>query len=228
MFDCPSAQFLAIEEALAETNRRIAMPSPAASDYDFEILDVVLELLFAGEYLASGGAQELELKWIVSSEEQERKTQLEMAISGGSEIRIGGFLKLIKYSFNYEAWDVFRRLSTKIISFIQKSPAFSEKYKSDIQIINLLQTLDKYLIHLRKLKHMKNEAVKANIAAAREANKIKASKAAELAQNEAAQETKEETTAKTNSKSKKSAKSTEDKENSKEIAEEAVELIPCK
>ena len=55
MFDCSSAQFLAIEEALSESNRRIAMPMPAANESEFENLDAVLELLFAAEHIANGG-----------------------------------------------------------------------------------------------------------------------------------------------------------------------------
>lgn len=122
MFDCGSAQFLAIEEALAESNRRIAMPSPAATDSDFEILDVVIELLLAGEYLAAAGSSELDLRALVADDvdgEETKKTQIGMAIAGASEIRIGGFLRLVKFAFNYEAWDVFRRLSAKIIAYIQ-------------------------------------------------------------------------------------------------------------
>jgi hypothetical protein len=41
-------------------------------------------------------------------------------------------------------------------------------YVNDILIIQLLQTTDKYYIHLRKLKQIRNEAIKAHIAAARE------------------------------------------------------------
>lgn len=119
MFDCPSAQFLAIEEALGETNRRIAMPSAAATDNDFEILDVVLELLYAGEYLAAGGSQELELKAVVGGDHEDKRSQIGMAIAGGNEIRINGFLRLVKFAFNYEAWEVFRRLSSKIVAYIQ-------------------------------------------------------------------------------------------------------------
>jgi hypothetical protein len=55
MFDCSSAQFLAIEEALSDSNRRIAMPMPAGGESDFENLDVVLELLYAAEYIVNGG-----------------------------------------------------------------------------------------------------------------------------------------------------------------------------
>jgi hypothetical protein len=56
MFDCPSAQFLAIEVALSDSNRRIAMPMPAANENEFEMLDVVLELFFAAEYIVNGGS----------------------------------------------------------------------------------------------------------------------------------------------------------------------------
>ena len=55
MFDCSSAQFLAIEEALSDSNRRIAIPGPTTNENEPEILDVTLELLFAAEYLSNGG-----------------------------------------------------------------------------------------------------------------------------------------------------------------------------
>ena len=43
--------------------------------------------------------------------------------------------------------------------------------ESDVQTIHLLLAFDKYLAYLRKLKYIKNEAVKANIAATREREK---------------------------------------------------------
>lgn len=141
MFDCASAQFLAIEEALGETNRRIAMPSAAATDSDFEILDVVIELLLAGEYLAAGGAQDLEFRALVSGVNNEdnseavNKSQIAMAIAGGNEVRMGGFLRMVKFAFNYEAWEVFRRLSAKIITFIQVN------FSIPLSLPNILQAL---------------------------------------------------------------------------------------
>jgi hypothetical protein len=54
MFDCGSSQFLAIEEALNDSNRRIAMPTPAASQYEVEVLDGTLELFFAAEHIVNG------------------------------------------------------------------------------------------------------------------------------------------------------------------------------
>jgi len=109
----------------------------------------------------------------------------------------------------------------------------TEKFKSELQIINVLQALDKYLIHLRKLKHLKNETVKANIVAAREAQKtanaVKASKVSEVPQNQAAKTTEEVKDVKLKSNSKKSIKSAEEqnKENNANVVE-AVETAPCK
>lgn len=119
---------------------------------------------------------------------------------------------------------------------VQKSPTLVEKFKSDVQIISLLQVLDKYFVHLRKLKHLKNETVKANIAAAREANKnaAKASKVNENpAQVEAPQQTQEPAEdVKIKSNSKKSMKSNEDSNNkenaTKDTTEEAPDTAPCK
>ena len=49
---------------------------------------------------------------------------------------------------------------------IKGSPELQAVWNYDLQIIRILLAYDKYLIYLRKLKHLKNEAVKANIAAA--------------------------------------------------------------
>ena len=57
MFDCTSAQFLAIEEALDERNRRIVLPSLAPGDTEYELFDVVLELFVAAEFIVTGGAR---------------------------------------------------------------------------------------------------------------------------------------------------------------------------
>lgn len=123
MFDCSSAQFLAVEEALSDSNRRIAMPSPVANDNEPEMLDVVVELLYAAEYLINGGGgkspapndQHSDFKSLVISDQ----SQISMAINGDNGVNIRNYLKVVKLSFNYEAWEVFRRLSTKIVVLIQ-------------------------------------------------------------------------------------------------------------
>lgn len=121
MFDCSSAQFLAIEEALNDTNRRIAMPMPAANDSEFENLDVVLELLHAAEYIANGGNryynennEVLEYRNIINT----NTNLITMAINAEPGCQLRNFLKVVKFAFNYEAWEIFRRVAYKIIQII--------------------------------------------------------------------------------------------------------------
>ena len=125
MFDCSAAQFLAVEEALRDTNRRIAMPTPAATESEFELLDVVLELFFAAEYLANGGGgrspitndQMSEFKSLVFS----NQSIVTMAVNAENSIQMRNYLKVIKLAFSYESWDFFRRISNKILYYIEVS-----------------------------------------------------------------------------------------------------------
>jgi len=60
------------------------------------------------------------------------------------------------------------RVFESIKPIVQNYPELAKVYINDLLIIQLLQSTDKYYIHLRKLKQLKNEAIKAHIAAARE------------------------------------------------------------
>jgi hypothetical protein len=54
MFDCRCAQFLAILQALSDSNRRLILTSPAGSEQEMEILDVTTELFYAAQYILQG------------------------------------------------------------------------------------------------------------------------------------------------------------------------------
>lgn len=54
MFDCRCAQFLAILQALSNSNRRLVLTSPAAAEQDMEIIDVTAELFYAAQYILQG------------------------------------------------------------------------------------------------------------------------------------------------------------------------------
>lgn len=54
MFDCRCAQFLAILQALSDSNRRLMLAGPAAPDQEIEILDVTCELFYAAQYILQG------------------------------------------------------------------------------------------------------------------------------------------------------------------------------
>ena len=100
------------------------MPMPAANDNEFELLDVALELLFAAEYLVNGGggkspASFEELFDFKSLVTDTSRSQISMAIGGENGVQILAYLKIVKLAFSYEAWDVFRRMSTKIVNHIE-------------------------------------------------------------------------------------------------------------
>ena len=51
MFDCRCAQFLAILQALSDSNRRLILTGPAAIEQEMEVLDVTSELFYAAQYI---------------------------------------------------------------------------------------------------------------------------------------------------------------------------------
>ena len=51
---------------------------------------------------------------------------------------------------------------------MKQTPELSQQYKSDVQTIHLLLAIDRYLIQVRKLRHAKEEKVKATYNAHRE------------------------------------------------------------
>uniref|UniRef100_A0A8C8SWJ6 Cilia and flagella associated protein 54 n=1 Tax=Pelusios castaneus TaxID=367368 RepID=A0A8C8SWJ6_9SAUR len=62
MFDGTAAQFLAILEALSDSNRRVLRPAPPVSD-ETEIRDVVSELFFAGMEILAGNGIKMTICW---------------------------------------------------------------------------------------------------------------------------------------------------------------------
>ena len=56
MFDCRCAQFLAILQALSDSNRRLVLAGPAANESEIEILDVTTELFYAALYILQGNS----------------------------------------------------------------------------------------------------------------------------------------------------------------------------
>jgi hypothetical protein len=124
MFDCTSAQMLGIEEALNDSNRRIAQPCPGASDQDFEMLDVILELLFAAEYIINGGGGKTPIDNSKLSDFKalifdENKNLMTMAVNGENGIKLNNVFRIIKLAFNYESWDIFRRLAHKLLHLVE-------------------------------------------------------------------------------------------------------------
>ncbi len=119
MFDCGSGQFMAVEEALSDSNRRCVVTMLASGETEKEELenqDTLLELLYAAEYIVSGGSKSHKdfkaIKGLSSS-------QLSMAVRGDNGVQIRNFIRVVKFAFNYEAWELFRRWSVKIMKIIE-------------------------------------------------------------------------------------------------------------
>ncbi len=53
MFDCRCAQFLAILQALSDSNRRLILTS-LANEKEMELVDVTAELFYAAQYILQG------------------------------------------------------------------------------------------------------------------------------------------------------------------------------
>lgn len=70
MFDCRCAQFLAILQALSDSNRRLVLASPAASEQEIEILDVTAELFYAAQYILQGNSPLRSVNQIDASENE--------------------------------------------------------------------------------------------------------------------------------------------------------------
>ncbi len=83
---------------------------------NLENQDTLLELLYAAEYIVSGGSKSHKdfkaIKGLSSS-------QLSMAVRGDNGVQIRNFIRVVKFAFNYEAWELFRRWSVKIMKIIE-------------------------------------------------------------------------------------------------------------
>lgn len=62
MFDGTAAHFLAILEALSDSNRQVLRPAPPVPE-ETEIRDVVSELFFAGMDILAGNGIKMKIHW---------------------------------------------------------------------------------------------------------------------------------------------------------------------
>ncbi|CAF3330500.1 unnamed protein product [Rotaria sp. Silwood1] len=142
MFDCRCAQFLAILQALSDSNRRLVLTSPAASEQEIEILDVTTELFYAAQYILQvkhanvdqiAGANEnstypnITLKQDVSL--------IDLAVNGQYVIPLSYVLQLLKLAFNYQVYDIFESLMEPISELVDRTDG------SQMSLLALLQIL---------------------------------------------------------------------------------------
>uniref|UniRef100_A0A8C5X8R5 Cilia and flagella associated protein 54 n=1 Tax=Malurus cyaneus samueli TaxID=2593467 RepID=A0A8C5X8R5_9PASS len=116
-----AAQFLAILEALADSNRNLLPPHPPAPD-ETEIRDVISELFSAGLEILS------ENIFVITAGEK--------GVSGDAAV------KFVKLAFSYEEWDVFDSALEFVVSFLQAQddPAW-KKAETELKLLTLMQPL---------------------------------------------------------------------------------------
>ncbi|XP_075789877.1 cilia- and flagella-associated protein 54 isoform X3 [Pelodiscus sinensis] len=152
MFDGTAAHFLAILEALSDSNRRVLRPAPPVPD-ETEIRDVVSELFFAGmDILAGGGSfagtqgSNTEVSGVIHAS----STLMQLILTGKNGVSGEAAVKFIKLAFSYEEWDVFDSTFGLVINFLQsQDDPIWKKAETELRLIIAMQPL----VSTRKSKH---------------------------------------------------------------------------
>ncbi|CAL1546460.1 unnamed protein product [Lymnaea stagnalis] len=156
MFDGSSAQFLAILEALSNSNRRTLQTSPPASDNDPEILDVYVELMMAAQEILAGGAgnnetgtkSQMYLGFSLLASVVDKGSLLEMAVRGQDTVPLESVIQLLKLAYTYEHFDVFETLLEPVLKKIKACN--DERSLWEVKALELLGMMVK--LSSRKLK----------------------------------------------------------------------------
>ncbi|XP_062618793.1 cilia- and flagella-associated protein 54-like [Saccostrea cucullata] len=149
MFEGSAAQFLCILESLTDTNRRILLTAPPASDSEVEILDVYAELFMAGqEILAGGGGHRGSSIKPTSSVHLpalagiiKDSSVMDMASKGEDGSSIEGAIRLVKLAYSFEQWEVFDTLIENVLTYIRILN--NNKYSWDEKALELLLAMEK-------------------------------------------------------------------------------------
>ncbi|KAM4676016.1 cilia- and flagella-associated protein 54 [Discoglossus pictus] len=140
MFGNGAAQFLAILEALSDSNRRVIQAGPPFPD-EPEIYDVIGELFFAGIDILSGGGYKAE-RGAQSNPQNElfkllkQSSLLELAVEEKNAVSAEAVVKFAKLAFSYEQWDAFDSIIAPLYTFIQSED--KTKWKNEEMDLKIL------------------------------------------------------------------------------------------
>ncbi|TFJ96636.1 perforin-1-like [Platysternon megacephalum] len=153
MFDGTAAHFLAILEALSDSNRRVLRPAPPVPD-ETEIRDVVSELFFAGMDILAGGGSFASTQGSYCTESSgvinASSTLLQLILTGKNGVSGEAAMKFIKLAFSYEEWDVFDSTIGLIANFLQnQDDPIWKKAEMELRLIIAMQPL----VATRRSKH---------------------------------------------------------------------------
>nr|XP_048691469.1 cilia- and flagella-associated protein 54 isoform X3 [Caretta caretta] len=153
MFDGTAAHFLAILEALSDSNRQVLRPAPPVPE-ETEIRDVVSELFFAGMDILAGGGSFASTQESYCTESSgvinASSTLLQLILTGKNGVSGEAAMKFIKLAFSYEEWDVFDSTVGLIANFLQNQddPVW-KKAEMELRLIIAMQPL----VSTRRSKH---------------------------------------------------------------------------
>ncbi|XP_050964277.1 cilia- and flagella-associated protein 54-like [Labeo rohita] len=143
MFEGNAARFLAVIEALRDSSVRLlqtGMPE------EFEVQDVVLELISAGTSLLSGFGDSDHTfdESLPPSVNAVTPTfsLFDTAVAGKSKIAVDAAVKFVKQLFRYEQWSTFSPLSTALLSALanMESRTF-RKHELELRILEAVEHL---------------------------------------------------------------------------------------
>ncbi|XP_073507675.1 cilia- and flagella-associated protein 54 isoform X2 [Phyllobates terribilis] len=163
IFGNNAAQFLAIVEALTDSNRRVLQAGPPMPD-EPEIHDVIAELCFAGTDILSGGGNKGERNIGGTPESAlckllKESSLLELAVQEKDAMSAEAVVKYSKLAFSYEHWEAFDAIIAPLYSFLQANE--SVKWKKEEMDLSILIVAEP-LLSGKKHKHNVQSIVKQN------------------------------------------------------------------
>ncbi|KAK7149598.1 hypothetical protein R3I94_009044 [Phoxinus phoxinus] len=143
MFEGNAARFLAVLEALHDSSVR---PLQTGMPEEFEVQDVILELISAGISLLSafGDTEHTFDESMPPSVNAVSPTSslFDMAVAGNSKIAVDAAVKFVKQLFRYEQWSTFSSLSSALMSALANMEGCSfRKYELELRLLEAVERL---------------------------------------------------------------------------------------
>ncbi|KAL2309589.1 hypothetical protein Nmel_005802, partial [Mimus melanotis] len=138
MFDGAAAQFLAILEALSDSNRNLFPPHPPVPD-EIEIRGVTSELFSAGLEILSGGETNSTSQFGIINPSS---SLLQLMLTGEKGVSGDAAVKFVKLAFSYEEWNVFYSALEFVDNFLQtQDDPMWKKAEIELKLLTLMQPL---------------------------------------------------------------------------------------
>ncbi|XP_054552087.1 cilia- and flagella-associated protein 54 isoform X2 [Talpa occidentalis] len=135
MFDSTASRFLAVLEALSDSNRRTLQVGPVVID-EVEVRDVISELFLAGKDL-----------FIMSTTSTDglfhfpKTSLLQHIIKGDNVISMDAAMRFVKLAFTHEEWGLFESSAGHLLGFLQQDDPESKRAEKDLILLLAIEPL---------------------------------------------------------------------------------------